>query len=115
MSSIICIDASNSSRVYFNFLSLQVVQKIPLGRLLLETDAPWCDIRRTHAGYRFVKTHHTYRKHNSWDESYMVKGRNEPANLVQVLEVVSAVKGVSEEELAEITYQNSIDLFSLPI
>lgn len=50
MSSIICIDASNSSRVYFNLLSLQVVQKIPLGRLLLETDAPWCDIRRTHAG-----------------------------------------------------------------
>lgn len=45
----------------------------------------------------------------------MVKGRNEPANLVQVLEVVSAVKGISEEELAEITYQNSIDLFSLPI
>ncbi|CAH8536984.1 unnamed protein product, partial [Schistosoma mattheei] len=94
-----------------NQSNLEVVQKIPLDRLLLETDAPWCDIRRTHAGYRFVKTHHTYRKHNSWDESYMVKGRNEPANLVQVLEVVSAVKGVSEEELAEITYQNSIDLF----
>nr|CAH8851661.1 unnamed protein product [Trichobilharzia regenti] len=93
--------------------NLEVVRKIPLNRLLLETDAPWCDIRRTHAGYSFVKTHPTYRKHTSWDEDCMIKGRNEPANLVQVLEVVAGIREISEEELAEATYQNAVDLFSL--
>ncbi|CAH8534942.1 unnamed protein product [Heterobilharzia americana] len=98
-----------------NQANLEVVQRIPTDRLLLETDAPWCDIRRTHAGYSFVKTHPTYRKHTSWDASCMVKGRNEPANLVQVLEVVAGLKSMGEEELAEATYQNAVDLFSLPI
>ncbi|VEL24127.1 unnamed protein product, partial [Protopolystoma xenopodis] len=29
--------------------NLEVVKKLPLDRLLLETDAPWCEIRPTHA------------------------------------------------------------------
>eukprot|EP00667_Euglena_gracilis_P023522 EG_transcript_26608 len=36
--------------------NLKVMAQVPLDRLLLETDAPWCDIRPTHAGHKFVKT-----------------------------------------------------------
>ncbi|KAI8625831.1 TatD family hydrolase [Xylariaceae sp. FL1651] len=31
-----------------------VVKEIPLDRLMLETDGPWCEIRPTHAGWRYV-------------------------------------------------------------
>ena len=36
--------------------SLEVVRTIPLGRLMLETDAPWCSIKNTHPGKPFVVT-----------------------------------------------------------
>ncbi|TVY48304.1 Deoxyribonuclease Tat-D [Lachnellula occidentalis] len=35
--------------------NVQVVRAIPLDRLMLETDGPWCEIRASHAGAGFVK------------------------------------------------------------
>jgi TatD DNase family protein len=31
-----------------------MVKEIPLDRLMLETDGPWCEIRPTHAGWRYL-------------------------------------------------------------
>jgi TatD DNase family protein len=36
--------------------NLNVVRNIPLDRILLETDCPYCDVRRTHASYSFIQT-----------------------------------------------------------
>ncbi|BHF66821.1 TatD DNase [Sparganum proliferum] len=91
--------------------NLKVVSEVPVERILLETDAPWCDIRPTHAGYQYVKTKFERKKPNKWDAKCMVAGRNEPANIVQVLEVVAAVRGISEDELAETVYQNTLTAF----
>ena len=33
--------------------NLEVVAKIPLDKIMLETDCPWCEVRPTRAGYRF--------------------------------------------------------------
>ena len=41
----------------------------------------------------------------------MNKDRNEPCAIVQVAEVVAALKGVSEEELCEAAWKNSVEMF----
>ena len=62
--------------------NLQVVAKIPNDCLMLETDFPWCEVRPTHAGARFIKTIYPTVKKEKWQAGSMVKGRNEPANTV---------------------------------
>lgn len=34
--------------------NIECASKVPLDRLHLETDAPWCDIRRTHESYQYL-------------------------------------------------------------
>jgi TatD DNase family protein len=41
----------------------------------------------------------------------MVKDRNEPCTIVQILEIVAAVRGVDSSILGEIIYNNSNRLF----
>jgi len=36
--------------------NLEAVRALPLERLMLETDAPWCEVRPTHAGFPGVRT-----------------------------------------------------------
>jgi Tat protein secretion system quality control protein TatD with DNase activity len=43
----------------------------------------------------------------------MIRGRNEPCNIKQVVEVVSSVLGLSEEEVANKAYQNTLEMFNL--
>jgi len=60
--------------------NLNAVSRIPLDRLLLETDAPYCEIRNTHAGKGFVKTTWQCRKKDA-DLSKPQRGRNEPCHI----------------------------------
>ncbi|XP_066029208.1 deoxyribonuclease TATDN1-like isoform X3 [Pocillopora verrucosa] len=91
--------------------NIEVMKSIPSERLLLETDAPWCDIRPTHAGFKHVKTKFESRKKEKWQAGQCVKGRNEPANIVQVLEVVAGCRGEDVQSLAETVYENTMNLF----
>lgn len=85
--------------------NLEVVRAIPLDRLMIETDGPWCEIKNTHASRALLKERAqrlgavapesdlllapfpTVRKEKH-RAGAMVKGRCEPCNLVQVLEVL---------------------------
>lgn len=77
------------------------------------TDSPWCEIKQSHASYKFVQTKPESKKKEKCVEGYQVKGRNEPVNLVQVLEVIAAVKQLSKEEVAEKLNQNTLSVFNL--
>lgn len=91
--------------------NLDVVKHIPLERILLETDCPWCDIRPTHAGWEHVRTKFDVKTEKKYDRDCCVKGRNEPCHIVQVAEVIAGVKGVSVEEVATVSRENAQDLF----
>lgn len=105
--------------------NLEVVKKIPLNRLMLETDAPWCDIRPTHASYAHLEAfskarpelHAMYSptrvKPEKWVQNSAVKGRCEPCHIGQVAAVVAQLKGMPLEELAAHAFQNSVRLFQI--
>jgi len=67
----------------------EVVTRIPLTSILLETDAPYL-------------TPHPNRGK-----------RNEPAYVVHTARKVAALKGISLEKLAEVTYQNTKNVFGI--
>lgn len=91
--------------------NLENLKRIPIDRLMIETDAPWCEIKPTHASFPLISTSITAKKKEKFESGVMVKGRNEPAAIVQVLEVVSTVRGQEIHELAEHIYANTMRMF----
>ncbi|KNC81700.1 deoxyribonuclease TATDN1 [Sphaeroforma arctica JP610] len=93
--------------------SLTVLKSIPVEKLMIETDAPWCDIRRTHASFEHtdVSSLPVQKKKERWEHGCMIKGRNEPCTLRNVLEVVASVKGLDIFDAAECIFKTTNDLF----
>ncbi|XP_075559122.1 deoxyribonuclease TATDN1 isoform X1 [Dermacentor variabilis] len=91
--------------------NLAVAATIPRERLLIETDCPWCEIRPTHAGAKLIRTSFPAKKKERFEAGFMVKGRNEPANLVQVLEVLAGIHGEDPDALAKQVHINTCRLF----
>jgi TatD DNase family protein len=86
---------------------------VPDHLLLLETDAPWCGMKKSHASYRFIDTVFPSRPKERYEEGVLVDNRCEPCNMVQVLEVVAKLRRRDPFELAEQVYENTERLFPL--
>lgn len=94
---------------------------------MIETDAPYCAIRPSHPSAPILATLATSpsyshlkelfqpadKKKEKYEAGKAVKGRNEPCTLGTVAWVVAQVKGVSMEEVAEVTRKNTLALFAL--
>jgi TatD DNase family protein len=104
--------------------NLDVAARVPLHALHLETDAPWCGIKRTHAGYKHVRplisssalsTAEPYAevKKEKWVAGATVKDRSEPCHIVHVLQVIGGVREaeVDEASIATAAYANSMRAF----
>jgi TatD DNase family protein len=84
--------------------NLAVTNEVPLERIQIETDGPWCEIRPTHASSKYLKDAPPLPKavkKEKWTPDAMVKGRNEPCQIPRVAYVVAGVKGISVEEVVE--------------
>lgn len=91
--------------------NLDVLRQIPLNRLLLETDAPWCGIKNTHASKALVTTEFPTKKREKFEKGWIIKDRMEPCMIVQILEVVARLKEMDPHELCQIVYENTMRLF----
>lgn len=110
----------NGSAFRTEALATQVMS-IPRERLLLETDAPWCDIRPKDYGYAFVSTHFpTSKKKEPFVAGQCLERRNEPCHLVQVEEAyigcanrlaLPGTAALTKEELTRQLYENYVNLF----
>jgi TatD DNase family protein len=61
--------------------NLEMVKGLPLDRIMVETDAPWCDIRPTHVSFRFATIPFEQKKKEKFEMGKMVKSRNEPCTI----------------------------------
>ncbi|KAL2788111.1 hypothetical protein BJX66DRAFT_340608 [Aspergillus keveii] len=96
--------------------NLEVVKAIPLDRIQIETDGPWCEIRPSHASSKFLQGAPALPKavkKEKWQKGLMVKGRNEPVAIAQVAHVIAGVKGITVEEVCEAAWKNSTRMFGL--
>ncbi|CAK9833956.1 Deoxyribonuclease TATDN1 [Anthophora retusa] len=91
--------------------NLFAVTTIPLDRLMIETDCPWCEIRPSHASAKDVITTFPSIKKENWQPDRMVKGRNEPCTIVQILEVLARIRDEEEEYLCNQIYKNTMKVF----
>ncbi|CAL1372240.1 unnamed protein product [Linum trigynum] len=92
--------------------NLDVVRDIPIDRMMIETDSPYCEIKNTHAGIKHVKSSWPSKKKEKYEPGSIVKGRNEPCLVRQVLEVVAGCKGITNtEEMSRIIYHNTCRMF----
>lgn len=105
--------------------NLHVVKMLPLDRLMVESDAPWCGIRGTSAGAallvdnddtllpKFVQVGKPERLKGREMENVLVKSRNEPCNTLEVLRVISTLKQLPLEQVCQQILENTLKLFTL--
>ncbi|KAF0278075.1 hypothetical protein FOG50_01062 [Hanseniaspora uvarum] len=115
---------------------LQNLKHCPLDKLFLETDAPWCGIRKTHPSYpllvealeehkdniQYKQLDYTVLKKKKiplWFEQngldkddYLIGDRHEPCELWKVYLLVSKLKNSSYEEIVNKVWDNCQNTFT---
>jgi TatD DNase family protein len=93
--------------------NLAVARAVPLHRLCVETDAPWCSITSTSAaaGHYAAVVDKVKPDKLVLGAGKGAKGRNEPAEVVAVAQVLANVRGEDGEVFARAVWGNTLDVF----
>ena len=96
--------------------NIDVIRAIPLDVMVLETDAPWCGIKRTHAGYVHLDLPPEHfplavKKDKHVPGETLVRDRNEPAHALAVAQIIAGIKGIDVNVVADVTYRNAQRVF----
>jgi len=62
--------------------NLEMIKQIPLNRLIISTDSPFCPIKNAFAGSKYIKTKFPLIKVEDYRIDHLIIGRNEPCSLV---------------------------------
>jgi TatD DNase family protein len=84
--------------------NIEVVKQIPLERLQIETDGPWCEMRPSHASAKYLKDAPPLPKavkKEKFVKGLMVKGRNESATIPHVAYAIAQIKEITVEKVCE--------------
>ncbi|KAJ9623668.1 hypothetical protein H2203_005930 [Taxawa tesnikishii (nom. ined.)] len=84
--------------------NIAVVKEVPLERIQIETDGPWCEMRPSQASAKHLKDAPPLPKavkKEKWSAEFMVKGRNEPCCISNVACAVASIKGITVEEVCD--------------
>ncbi|KHN70021.1 Mg-dependent DNase [Ordospora colligata] len=82
---------------------IEVLKELPIDSILVETDSPYCKIRNSYAGSKYVTSY--------FDGQKALKKRNEPCCVIQVAEVISKVKNMEYEVVADTLLNNTFSLY----
>jgi len=99
--------------------NLKTARDIPLERILVESDSPWCEIKVTSAAKPLLTDFRAWEvpevnkpeKLKGQEGKSTLKGRNEPRNTLEVLHVISILKDKPLDEVASVVLANTQRLF----
>ena len=62
--------------------NLETIKHIPLDKIMLETDSPYCDIKNSHDSFKLIKTKFDRIKKEKMMPGLICKDRNEPCMMM---------------------------------
>jgi TatD DNase family protein len=62
--------------------NVEVVRQVPIEKMMIETDCPYCEIRKSSPAFGFIRTQFSYKAKEKYDAGFLVRGRNEPCTIV---------------------------------
>lgn len=87
-----------------------IINELPLERMLVETDSPYCSIRKSFGVNIPIGKYLNPKK--QWTPEQGIRGRNEPINVLEVIDAIAALKNTSPQTIIEHTNRNFEQLFN---
>ncbi|EDR26087.1 hypothetical protein, conserved [Entamoeba dispar SAW760] len=90
---------------------LNVMKQIPIERLHIETDCPYCGVKKTSAGFKYLKEKDFGVKVEKYQKNKYVQRRNEPSNIIDIAIIMSSIKHISLFDFVNKVYSNSMNMY----